>query len=164
MKIKVAVPILLTTVFALVIVLPVWAQPPQVEFFEFPDVREIDCGSFTVLQEDIVSGRITTFFSSGGNATRFEAHVDIVGTVTHLGTGQSFKDHAALNFAGELPFDEISEAGVGVSWQLHLPRTGMVVLRAGRIVTDDSGIAIFSAGAGTDVPTYQFLCDQLANL
>lgn len=164
MKNKNVLLILATIVFALMVVLPVGAQSPHKEYFEFSEFRSIDCGSFTVLQEDFISGHITTFFNSDGSPDRFQAHVDIVGTITHLGTGQSFKDHAAVNFTGELPFDEVSEVSRGIYWHLHLPGEGMVVLRAGRVILDENGLAIFTSGANTDTPPYQLLCEKLASL
>lgn len=155
----------LATILVLAFFSPVLAREPQIETFEFLDEPlVVDCGNFNALFVDDISVKITTYFDKDSNPKRFQAHLNFDGTVTHSKTGQSFKDHTVLNVTGDLPFDEASEARRGVSAHITVPGKGVVVLRVGRIVTNENFIPIFVAGQSMDKDYYALVCEGLKDL
>lgn len=147
---------------------PAAAARPVTETFERRDVFSVDCGDFLALFDDHVRGRVTTFSDENNNPNEYVGHLRIVGTITHSVTGQSIRDHASINFRGNLPAqDDLDEDRHGVFFHLNVPGQGVVTLVAGRIVTDGNGNAIFTAGPNTEVLQEQsvaIVCEGLSNL
>lgn len=167
---KSVVMMLLAMILLLVVISPVLAIPPEVETFEFHDVFTVDCGDFTFTLDDIITGRETLFFNSDGSIDRYQLHLMFQGTLTHSGTGQSYKDHASLFFTGTPPFNGFNEGlntdtRSGVFIHTTVPGHGVVVLRVGRVIFDENGIPVFEAGpTSITSPNTEFICASLAVL
>jgi hypothetical protein len=157
---------LLTTALLLVVISPALAIPPVVETFEFHSVLVHDCGSFTFTLDDNVTGRETLFFNSDGSIDRYQLHLRFQGTLTHSGTGQSYKDHASLFFTGTPPWEGTdSDKRSGVFIHTTIPGHGVVALLVGRVIFDENGIPVFEAGPTSITSTgLEFICESLAGL
>lgn len=166
MKKNITFIILMAVILLVTIVTPVGAIPPEVETFEFHDVFVGDCGSFTFTLDDIITGRETLFFNSDGSIDRYQLHLMFQGTLTHSGTGQSYKDHASLFYTGTPPWEGIdTDTRSGVLIHTTVPGHGVVVLRVGRVIFDENGIPVFEAGpTSITSSTLEFICDSLAGL
>ena len=159
---------LLMTILMVAFFSPATAQTPVTETFEFQDVFSFPCNGFNAEFDDLVKGRVTTFSDENNNPNEYVGQLRFDGTITHSGTGQSFRDHAVVNFRGKLDaFDELDDDRHGVFFNLKVPGKGFVTLAVGRIVTDENGNAIFTSGQNTARLNEQGLlivCEGLASL
>jgi hypothetical protein len=153
--------------------LPSSAAKPEVEkivnlseddsWFVLPD---IDCGTFT-LTEDLVSEtiRITTFVDRHGSPTEIVMKAMFEGVITHLGTGETFRDHSVFTESEDLVDGTVTVSGPSY----HYIRTGhgQVYAEIGHKITlgyeGDPGYEIlFQAGQDDYVQSgLDGLCDAL---
>lgn len=146
MKKRIFLVTLLTTILVLLFFSSALAQQPKVETFVEHQVFSVDCGSFQAQFDDIVTFRITSYSDENGNPNEFRAHLRFDGTLTHSGTGQSFRDKASIIFSGQIPFDGRNEAERGVGFHITVPGKGVVLLLVGRLLLDENGQPTFEGG------------------
>lgn len=143
-------------------------RQPDVQIFPFHDVFSIPCDGFDVLFDDFGTFKFTTFFKHG-SPDRFQAHLQIDGTVTHSVTGQSFKDIARVTTSGKLPLEENLETQRGVFFNINVPGKGVVTLAVGRITRDEEPATLISfvKGQGLEMLNEEgvfMICEGLADL
>lgn len=149
--------ILVFTVFS-----PALAKKPSIERYEFPNSFPIDCDDFTALFEEDVKLTIKTFYDKNGVATHQKEHWNIIGTVTNSETGTVLRNHAAFNITFDLP-DDGSRSESGIYWHLSMPGKGVVVIYAGRLISEPGGEITIENGV-MKPDTEDFICDGLRGL
>jgi hypothetical protein len=155
---------LATGVFLLSCASAAHAIPPTTKTFHdegLITLPDFDCGSFT-LHEEMISEDITvmTFYNRQGDVDRQQIHIRFLGEITNSATGETFRDHAAVNLITE---DDISTAS-GLSFNLVRPGQGAVMQLIGRRIEDSEGNVIVVLAGPDDIQgdLHAAICAALA--
>ena len=122
------------------------AIPPTIErhhdegIFTLPD---FDCGSYT-LHEEMLSedATIITYYDQGGDVERVQQRFTFLGEITNSATGETFRDHVALNFL----FDGGTTTERGNAFSIVRQGEGAILQLMGRRIVDADGNLVFQAG------------------
>jgi hypothetical protein len=143
---------LATGVVVFSFVLAAQAIPPTTEISrDEGDVTlpDFDCGSFT-LHEEMISEeiKVMTFYDQQGNVDRRQLHVRFVGEITNSATGETFRDHAAVNLITE---DDVIATASGLSFNLVRQGQGAVMQLIGRRIEDSEGNVLVVLAGPDDI-------------
>lgn len=142
---------------------PARAGGPFIEDFDFVVDHELvaNCGDFKIIADGSGRNRITTFFDREDNPIRIAFHGLYRGTLTNSVTGASLIDAPSVaNITVDLV--EGTQTNIGAFFTVTLPGRGAILIDAGRIVFDGSGVPIFIAGQHRPPDeTIGILCDAL---
>ena len=126
---------------------PASADGPFVEEFDFVIDHDFvaNCGDFNIFADGSGRNRITTFFDREGNPIRLTFQGRYRGTLTNSVTGAYVLDAPSVaNITVDLVVG--TQTNIGAFFTVTLPGRGAILIDAGRIVFDGSGLPIFIAG------------------
>jgi hypothetical protein len=109
-------------------------------------IEQTDSTSCDFPFQEVFDGRatITTYFDSAGTPISVRFQLPFRGTLTNEATGESVQAQQSLNVV--LDLENGTETDIGLRFRAVFPGIGAVLLDAGRVVFDESGAVIFSAG------------------
>ena len=128
---------LLLISLALLPVTSALALEPTIETFHDEGTQSLDCGSFVAsgsYQQDV---RVTTFYDSTGNPVQDSVFIQFTGSLTNPLNGQTLTD--TDSFTVFFDIQEGTVTGVGLTFHMKIPGSGVAVLDAGRIFVDEEG-------------------------
>ena len=130
-------------------VAPGVATAPEIEDLRFTFSDAEDCGAFQNLTEGAAKIRFITFFDRGGTPIRLDILVNFDVTHTNSVTGTTLPDDGAgLNrfdlVTGQFTF-------TGKRFVVTEQGRGLLFAGTGRIVIDENGELVFSAGHDDDL-------------
>ena len=128
---------LLLIVLTLIPFSSAFALEPTVETFHDEGTQSVDCGSFIAsgsYQQDV---RVTTFYDTAGNPIRDSVFIQFAGTLTNPLNGKTLTDTDSFTVFFDLQEGTIT--GVGLTFHMQIPGSGVAVLDAGRIFVDEEG-------------------------
>lgn len=133
------------TLLTLTSVTTVFAATPFVETFHNEgSFVAADCGTFLALEDFVEDVRVTTFFDNAGNPIRMQVYSNFNGIITNSETGRSVRDPGHFTITVDLQAGTSTYAGL--VFGITVPREGIAVLDAGRVIFDAEGNVTFVAG------------------
>lgn len=123
------------------------AAKPFVETFHNEGSFEIDCGSFTAVEDFVEDVRVMVFFDKAGDPVRVEVHINYTGVITNPETGRTLRDPGHFKIVENL--EEGTVTYVGLVYGITVPGEGVAVLDTGRVIFDGDAVEeniIFEAG------------------
>ena len=140
------------------------AAKPSVLTFEEEGTELIaDCGTFEVLTDYVLEGRVTTYFDREGNEDYERWHLQFHDFFYNSETGKGFAETNTTVVLVD-PASGIEVSGTGLSYHVTVPGEGVVLLDVGRLERNEEGEIVFVAGPhqvhlGEDMDK---LCEALA--
>jgi len=141
-----------------------FAAKPEVETFHEEGTESIaNCGTFEVLTDYVLEGRVTTYLDSEGNEDYERVHLQFHDFFYNSETGEGFVEaNTTVVLVDSASGTEVS--GTGLSYHVTVPGEGVVLLDVGRLERNEAGEIIFVAGPhqvhlGEDMDK---LCEALA--
>lgn len=137
--------VLALAVAPLALAVPASATEPTVETFHFEGTNPVaSCEGFDIIVNYSVDVVARTFYDNTGEPVRdqiqFQGEGELVNTVTGATNTGASPDMLIFDYqAGTL-------TDVGLRFHNNLPGEGIVALQAGRIIYDENGNVLFSAG------------------
>lgn len=124
--------------------LPAVALPPEQDSFEFVDefTDEESCG-FAIDVSFVGQGTERLFFDQNGDLDKIILNLSDRGTVTNPANGKTLKGRDAWTVIVEFENGEdVGSSIAGLVFHLNAPGGGIVLIDAGRLVFDDTGLVV----------------------
>jgi hypothetical protein len=120
---------------------------------------DIDCGTFT-LHEELITEEFTetTFYDEAGEVDRVLTRITFLGEITTSATGETFRDHVAVN--------AVTEGGrtlaSGIGFNLVRPGQGAGMQLIGRRIETEDGHITLAGPDDVQADLHAAICSALA--
>ena len=146
------------------------AYPPTSEELpteELPIVKDdvllVECGTFDIRDDYVLEGTATTFYDRNGEPVRIRFHISAVDRFYNSETGKEYTSTTA-NTIDFLDLQSGQVDAMGLEYHLTVPRVGVVILDAGKLIETADGEVVFESGKhqilGSETDTDKF-CEVL---